>query len=227
MRTLGTYGGHLELSAFAHAMLKPIRIVQPGLVYVVACDDGSAAARAARTRREHARAKALKDTPTDVEPARSARRSRRAMRLEPLECVGPLHIAYVDQLMPATTVGSTIARYAVSRGPTLGTHAFPRPMKRTKTQSVSFTRVFQGTRNALCAGFCGNGETGRRSWRSCCAVTRSATRVPRRRRPPPHRPPPRLRVQKLGLIVHVRVAPHERRCGSARLPRRRSPNCGN
>ncbi|WFD27605.1 ubiquitinyl hydrolase 1 [Malassezia nana] len=94
MRTLGTYGGHLELSAFAHAMLKPIRIVQPGLVYVVACDDDSAAARAARARREHARAKALKDAPTDVEPARSTRRSQRATRLEPLECVGPLHIAY-------------------------------------------------------------------------------------------------------------------------------------
>ncbi|WFD19886.1 ubiquitinyl hydrolase 1 [Malassezia caprae] len=81
MRTLGTYGGHLELSAFAHATLKPIRIVQPGLVYVVACDDNSASARAARSRRERARAKAL---------AHAARRAPSA----PLECVGPLHIAY-------------------------------------------------------------------------------------------------------------------------------------
>ncbi|KAI3624921.1 hypothetical protein CBS14141_002342 [Malassezia furfur] len=33
MRTSGTYGGHLELAAFAHRFQKPIRIVQPDLVY--------------------------------------------------------------------------------------------------------------------------------------------------------------------------------------------------
>lgn len=88
MRTLGTYGGHLELSAFAHATLKSIRIVQPGLMYVVACDDNSASARAARNRRERARAKALAHGP--CEATRGARRTRCA----PLECVGPLHLAY-------------------------------------------------------------------------------------------------------------------------------------
>ncbi|KAE8226931.1 hypothetical protein CF319_g561 [Tilletia indica] len=39
MREQGTYGGHLELSAFAHLQRKQIKIVQPNLVYVVAADD--------------------------------------------------------------------------------------------------------------------------------------------------------------------------------------------
>ncbi|KAK0554633.1 hypothetical protein OC845_000665 [Tilletia horrida] len=38
MRIQGTYGGHLELSAFAHLKRKEIKIVQPNLVYVVAAD---------------------------------------------------------------------------------------------------------------------------------------------------------------------------------------------
>lgn len=98
MRTLGTYGGHLELSAFAHAMLKPIRIVQPGLVYVVACDDNSPSARATRARRERARAKALAQGPPTEAPTSGPRRSRRtaAPAALPLECVGPLHLAYVQ-----------------------------------------------------------------------------------------------------------------------------------
>ncbi|WFD31542.1 ubiquitinyl hydrolase 1 [Malassezia sp. CBS 17886] len=57
MRELGTYGGHLELSAFAHLKLKPIRIVQPGLVYVVSYDDGSAGARWESECRERERAR--------------------------------------------------------------------------------------------------------------------------------------------------------------------------
>lgn len=91
MRTLGTYGGHLELSAFAHAVLKPIRIVQPGLVYVVACDDNSAAAHAVRARRERARAKALASDGAAPSPRHAAARAA------PLECVGPLHLAYVPR----------------------------------------------------------------------------------------------------------------------------------
>lgn len=80
MRTHGTYGGHLELSAFAHLTQKRIRIVQPGYVYVVACDDDSYSARASRERRErHRRHMLAQDTPP---------------RGTPPECVGPLHIAY-------------------------------------------------------------------------------------------------------------------------------------
>ncbi|WFD36212.1 hypothetical protein MCUN1_003089 [Malassezia cuniculi] len=59
MRETGTYGGHLELSAFAHAFQKNIKIVQPGLVYVVAGNDGSRGADAAQARRERARKAAV------------------------------------------------------------------------------------------------------------------------------------------------------------------------
>ncbi|WFC97251.1 ubiquitinyl hydrolase 1 [Malassezia brasiliensis] len=109
MRTPGTYGGHLELAAFAHRFQKPIRIVQPDLVYVVACDDASRQARAARARRERARQAALEaagaapaDAPTDARAARrAARRAKRGHAptadddaRAPLETVGPLCIAY-------------------------------------------------------------------------------------------------------------------------------------
>ncbi|WFD49867.1 ubiquitinyl hydrolase 1 [Malassezia furfur] len=111
MRTSGTYGGHLELAAFAHRFQKPIRIVQPDLVYVVACDDASRAARAERARRERARQAALdasgaapQDAPQDAREARrAARRAKRghargadddAGEAPCLESVGPLCIAY-------------------------------------------------------------------------------------------------------------------------------------
>ncbi|KAG6853609.1 hypothetical protein C0991_002833 [Blastosporella zonata] len=35
MREPGTYGGHVELSAFAHLMKRDVKVVQPGLVYVI------------------------------------------------------------------------------------------------------------------------------------------------------------------------------------------------
>ncbi|KAG6846207.1 hypothetical protein H0H93_015419, partial [Arthromyces matolae] len=35
MREHGTYGGHLELSAFAHMEKRDVKVVQPGLVYVI------------------------------------------------------------------------------------------------------------------------------------------------------------------------------------------------
>jgi OTU domain-containing protein 3 len=38
---LGTYGGHLELSAFAHMTKRNVKVIQPGLVYVIEWDAGS------------------------------------------------------------------------------------------------------------------------------------------------------------------------------------------
>ncbi|KAJ3891285.1 hypothetical protein GG344DRAFT_88346 [Lentinula edodes] len=38
MRQNATYGGHMELSAFAHLTKRNIKVVQPGLVYVIQCD---------------------------------------------------------------------------------------------------------------------------------------------------------------------------------------------
>jgi hypothetical protein len=37
----GTYGGHLELSAFANFHRRPIKIIQPGMVYVISYEDES------------------------------------------------------------------------------------------------------------------------------------------------------------------------------------------
>ncbi|KAF4611912.1 hypothetical protein D9613_004015 [Agrocybe pediades] len=44
MRENGTYGGHMELSAFAHMMRRNIKVVQPGLVYVIEWRAGEPAA---------------------------------------------------------------------------------------------------------------------------------------------------------------------------------------
>lgn len=38
--TVGTYGGHLELSAFAHLKRRNVKVVQPGLVYIIEWDCG-------------------------------------------------------------------------------------------------------------------------------------------------------------------------------------------
>ncbi|EGN92658.1 hypothetical protein SERLA73DRAFT_172753 [Serpula lacrymans var. lacrymans S7.3] len=40
MREQGTYGGHLELSAFAHRNHRNVKVIQPGLVYVIQWDAG-------------------------------------------------------------------------------------------------------------------------------------------------------------------------------------------
>ncbi|KAF8624060.1 hypothetical protein AX15_006074 [Amanita polypyramis BW_CC] len=40
MRENGTYGGHMELSAFAHLTRRNIKVVQPGLVYVIEWNAG-------------------------------------------------------------------------------------------------------------------------------------------------------------------------------------------
>ena len=114
MRELGTYGGHLELSAFAHLIQKPIRIIQPGLVYVVSCDDDSPKSRQSRLKRERQRESELRTADAGASEDRAAaaasdremrRRRREQHRLqEPapprgdvrLETVGPLYIAYHD-----------------------------------------------------------------------------------------------------------------------------------
>ena len=38
----GTYGGHLELSAFAHLTQRNVKVIQPGLVYVIEWAAGGA-----------------------------------------------------------------------------------------------------------------------------------------------------------------------------------------
>lgn len=40
MRENATYGGHMELSAFAHMMRRNVKVIQPGLVYVIEWNAG-------------------------------------------------------------------------------------------------------------------------------------------------------------------------------------------
>ena len=37
----GTYGGHLELTAFAHLKRRDVKVIQPGLVYVIEWTSGA------------------------------------------------------------------------------------------------------------------------------------------------------------------------------------------
>jgi hypothetical protein len=79
----GTYGGHLELSAFASLKRKEIKIVQPGLVYVVTGDDDSSEAVAERLALEERRRKIQSRIPPGTEgPPPSARDSRRKKRID-------------------------------------------------------------------------------------------------------------------------------------------------
>ncbi|KAH9818708.1 hypothetical protein DFH28DRAFT_958904 [Melampsora americana] len=41
MRKLGTYGGHLELSAYANLHQRPIKVIQPGMIYIIGYEDES------------------------------------------------------------------------------------------------------------------------------------------------------------------------------------------
>jgi OTU domain-containing protein 3 len=40
MRENATYGGHMELSAFAHMTKRNVKVIQPGLVYVIEWNAG-------------------------------------------------------------------------------------------------------------------------------------------------------------------------------------------
>lgn len=83
MRQNGTYGGHLELSAFASLKRKEIKIVQPGLVYRVTGHDDSPEAIAEREALEKNRHAIQSRTPSGSErPPASAREIRRRKRIE-------------------------------------------------------------------------------------------------------------------------------------------------
>jgi hypothetical protein len=95
MRQSGTYGGHLELSAFAQYQQKEIKIVQPGLVYIVSGDDESPQATKEREKREKERQLAQSKTvpgsegpPPSERELRRLRREKKTKGLEEEEKVG-------------------------------------------------------------------------------------------------------------------------------------------
>ncbi|KAI5475726.1 OTU domain-containing protein 3 [Pseudohyphozyma bogoriensis] len=52
MRLQGTYGTHIELSALANLFHRPIKVIQPGLVYVIQADEDTQASRGFSAARE-------------------------------------------------------------------------------------------------------------------------------------------------------------------------------
>ncbi|KAH8914524.1 cysteine proteinase [Atractiella rhizophila] len=77
MSTSGTYGGHLELSAFAKLKRRRIKVVQPGLVYVVGWKDESPSAS-----NDAASASPSGTSSSTVMLSRKERRSRLKRELE-------------------------------------------------------------------------------------------------------------------------------------------------
>ncbi|SPO32348.1 uncharacterized protein UTRI_02905 [Ustilago trichophora] len=82
MRENGTYGGHLELHAFAQMKQKQIKIVQPGLVYVVEGVDDSPEARRAREDKENERLRVQNSIEAGSETAPLTERQRRRQKRE-------------------------------------------------------------------------------------------------------------------------------------------------
>ncbi|KAL6308780.1 hypothetical protein BKA93DRAFT_761750 [Sparassis latifolia] len=104
MRQPATYGGHLELSAFAHMTRRDVKVIQPGLVYVIewATSGGDLVADRPSTPSPSS------STSTPDDPALNDREKRRLMRerrrseMEKLSQadsqapVGPIYVAYHD-----------------------------------------------------------------------------------------------------------------------------------
>jgi OTU domain-containing protein 3 len=67
----GTYGGHLELSAFAHFARRNVKVIQPGLVYVI---EWAAGGDLSPTRSKHA------DLPGPEDDSKLDEREKRRMR---------------------------------------------------------------------------------------------------------------------------------------------------
>ncbi|KZO97499.1 cysteine proteinase [Calocera viscosa TUFC12733] len=95
MRQLGTYGGHLELSAFAHRFQRDVKVVQTGLVYVISC------AAPPSPIKSHPPPLA---TPAELDEREARRLRREAMRKAAEDAVtgpvqtisAPIYVAYHD-----------------------------------------------------------------------------------------------------------------------------------
>ncbi|KAF8885637.1 hypothetical protein BD779DRAFT_1532876 [Infundibulicybe gibba] len=100
MRENGTYGGHLELSAFAHLMRRNVKVIQPGLVYVIEWAAGGDPAADATPSASTSSSGAKPDSRAD----RHTRRDRRPPADKPPEPdgdeqdgdTGTIYVAYHD-----------------------------------------------------------------------------------------------------------------------------------
>ncbi|KAG9004802.1 hypothetical protein FRB94_002051 [Tulasnella sp. JGI-2019a] len=79
MRQTGTYGGHLELCAFAHLKHRNVKVIQPGLVYVIEWSTGPNAEDVAPSEEPQSTG-ASSSTSDPIDAGLSSRDQRRARR---------------------------------------------------------------------------------------------------------------------------------------------------
>ena len=102
MRSTATYGGHLELSAFAHMTKRNVKVIQPGLVYVIEWDAGGDLGDSS--------AQGDDDSNLDDREKRRLRRERRRSEQaaaddpEPSMTTGTVYVAYVS---PSSSLRAT------------------------------------------------------------------------------------------------------------------------
>lgn len=160
MPVLATYGGHLELSAFAHMTKRNVKVIQPGLVYVIEWDAGGDLGDSS--------AQGDDDPNLDDREKRRLRRERRRSEqaavddAEPSMTTGTVYVAYVSPPVlrtplvncgVATMTGSTFplsgisvvrtSVYLMSRRPPRRMCRFPPPLYR-RSQSRRRKRRLRG-----------------------------------------------------------------------------------
>lgn len=139
MRENGTYGGHLELHAFAQMKQKQIKIVQPGLVYVVEGVDDSPEARRLRDEKEQERLRIQSSIQAGTESAPlTERQQRKQKRDEAKRDKKPTKLAQHDEASEssstctqpaadATRSASRTSAFSSSPGSCQGTSAASAP----------------------------------------------------------------------------------------------------
>ncbi|KAF9528849.1 hypothetical protein CPB83DRAFT_835574 [Crepidotus variabilis] len=83
MRENATYGGHMELSAFANMTKRNVKVIQPGLVYVIECEGGGS------TSRSEGATSLLATTVAETDDASSSSSPRRSRRMSVKSPGGP------------------------------------------------------------------------------------------------------------------------------------------
>ncbi|KAF8512799.1 hypothetical protein JB92DRAFT_2926390 [Gautieria morchelliformis] len=96
MRVPGTYGGHLELSAFSHLKRRNVKVIQPGLVYIIEWDCGWGADSPPPPVQEEP----IDETGLNEREKRRLRRDRKKLEkekeAEAAERSGTVYVAYHD-----------------------------------------------------------------------------------------------------------------------------------
>jgi OTU domain-containing protein 3 len=97
MKVPGTYGGHLELSAFAHLKRRNVKVVQPGLVYVIEWDAGGTTDQAASSGESSASGSGAHANATEERDKRRMRREKKREEAEADASItqGTVYVAYV------------------------------------------------------------------------------------------------------------------------------------